>query len=146
MGAIPNGVAASKHGSTRGPLDDLSENQRSTTNHSIMGAPATHVGNMTSYEAGYNMDIKNDKTQKGQTMQGGMNLFQGSVNQSNNRQELPDTRFERGFSGNVGPNMTTMGKMKTPQVYEQPNTSRMDPSLLAAFKNNPYTHSLSSAV
>ena len=28
MGAIPNGVAASKHGSTRGAMDDLSENQR----------------------------------------------------------------------------------------------------------------------
>lgn len=146
MGGMPNGVAASKHGTTMRPLDDLEDNQRTTTNHSIMGAPTSRVGNMTSYQSGYNMDIKNDKTQKGSMMQGGMNLFQGSIQQETNKQQLPNTRFERGFSSNVGPNMTTMGKMKTPQTYEQPNQSRMDPTLLAAFKNNPYTHSLSSAV
>ena len=101
---------------------------------------------MTSYEAGYNMDVKNDKTQQGSILQGGMNLYQGGINQDCSRQELPAQRVERGFSNNVGPNMTTMGKMKTPQTYEQPNQSRMDPNLLAAFKNNPYTHSLSSAV
>ena len=128
------------------PLDPLDNNQRSTTNYSVLGGASSGVGNMTSYEAGYNMEIKNDKTQGGQILQGGMNLYQGGINQDCSRQELPAQRVERGFSNNVGPNMTTMGKMKTPQTYEQPNQSRMDPNLLAAFKNNPYTHSLSSAV
>ena len=146
LGAMPNGVAASKHASTMRPLEGPENNQRSTTNYSILGAAGAPVGNMTSYEAGYNMDIKNDKTQSGQILQGGMNLYQGQINQSCGRQELPSQRVERGFSNNVGPNMTTMGKMKTPQTYQQPNQTRMDPNLLAAFKNNPYTHSLSSAV
>tara|TARA_B100001059_G_scaffold164960_1_gene164526 strand:- start:467 stop:2155 length:1689 start_codon:yes stop_codon:yes gene_type:complete len=146
LGAMPNGVAASKHASTMRPLDPIDNNQRSTTNYSVLGGASSGVGNMTSYEAGYNMDVKNDKTQSGQILQGGMNLYQGNINQDCSRQELPAQRVERGFSNNVGPNMTTMGKMKTPQTYEQPNQSRMDPNLLAAFKNNPYTHSLSSAV
>ena len=146
LGAMPNGVAASKHASTMRPLDPLDNNQRSTTNYSVLGGASSGVGNMTSYEAGYNMEIKNDKTQQGSILQGGMNLYQGGINQDCSRQELPTHRVERGFSNNVGPNMTTMGKMKTPQTYEQPNKTRMDPNLLAAFKNNPYTHSLSSAV
>ena len=146
LGAMPNGVAASKHASTMRPLDSLDNNQRSTTNYSALGGASSGVGNMTSYEASYNMDVKNDKTQSGQIIQGGMNLYQGNINQDCSRQELPVQRVERGFNNNVGPNMTTMGKMKTPQTYQQPNQSRMDPNLLAAFKNNPYTHSLSSSV
>ena len=145
LGAMPNGVAASKHASTMRPVQPLEYNQRTTTNHNILGGAGPGVGNMTSYEAGYNMEIKNDKTQKGEIIQGGMSLYNSSINQDCSRQELPAQRVERGFSNNVGPNMSTMGIMKTPQTYEQPNKSRMDPNLLAAFKNNPYTHSLSSA-
>ena len=81
LGAMPNGVAASKHASTMRPLDPLDNNQRSTTNYSVLGGATSGVGNMTSYDAGYSMEIKNDKTQCGQILQGGMNLYQGNINQ-----------------------------------------------------------------
>jgi len=34
----------------------------------------------------------------------------------------------------------------TEQIDSKLNSNRMDPNLLTAFKNNPYTHSLNTAV
>ena len=44
-----------------------------------------------------------------------------------------------------GPSIQTYGTTNKPQ-YTDPQDSRIEPSLLQAFKANPYTHSLSSAV
>jgi hypothetical protein len=46
-----------------------------------------------------------------------------------------------------GPSVQTYGKANMPQYYDNCiGCDRIEPSLLDAFKNNPYTHSLTSSV
>lgn len=46
---------------------------------------------------------------------------------------------------NSGPSMQTHGKVNAPQYYDQcMNCDRIQPDILSAFKNNPYTQSLHS--
>ena len=44
-----------------------------------------------------------------------------------------------------GPSMDTFGKVNAPQYYNEcANCDRIQPEILSAFKNNPYTQSLHS--
>ena len=57
----------------------------------------------------------------------------------NNRQQLPTS------APNVVPSAQFIGEMNIPAGYHTEfNSNRIDPKLLSAFKNNPYTQSLNS--
>jgi predicted nucleic acid-binding Zn ribbon protein len=46
-----------------------------------------------------------------------------------------------------GPSVQTYGKINMPQYYNECNNcERIQPDLLNAFRSNPFTHSLTSAV
>jgi hypothetical protein len=77
-----------------------------------------------------------------------MNLFNNYNNSTTTRNESM-LQQNRGHVNNGGPNVTPsvdfMGQLNGIQSYDQNfNSSRMDESLLSAFKSNPYTKSLSS--
>ena len=77
-----------------------------------------------------------------------MNLFNNYNNSTTTRNESM-LQQNRGQINNGGPNITPsthfIGEVNGMQTYDQNfNRSRMDESLLSAFKSNPYTKSLTS--
>ena len=80
--------------------------------------------------------------------QGNMSLFNNYNNSTTTRNENM-LQQNRGLLNNGGPGVIPssefMGELNGIQTYDQNfNNSRMDESLLNAFKSNPYTKSLSS--
>ena len=60
-----------------------------------------------------------------------------------------DGRFNPAFSkiSAVSPSVDTYGAIHTPQYYNEcAGCDRINPDILNAFKNNPYTHSLTNSV
>lgn len=126
-------------------------NQRDTTNCSqFMGMSSKH-GNMQ-YDAAYrqtNNEIK-ERTVVARTNQGNAKHFNPQINvtmskldadRENNRLWAPQSTIHN------GPSVQTYGKANMPQYYNEcQGCDRIAPDLLNAFKQNPYTHSLSSAV
>jgi hypothetical protein len=126
-------------------------NQRDTTNHEqFMGMKSSygnkqydHVYRQTNNEA-------KEKTIIGRTNQGNAKHFNSQINvtmskldsdRDNNRLWAPQATLPN------GPSVQTYGKANMPQYYNECiGCERIDPDLLNAFKENPYTHSLSSAV
>jgi|TARA_B110000967_G_C18892037_1_gene568070 hypothetical protein len=116
--------------------------QRQSTNQSYMGN-AAGANNMKSYEAQYNQrNIQ--KPFENRTSVGNMSLFNGSVNASINGHEQSNERGNALYApSNDTPNSQFLGQMtKQNQSYETKN--ELDSQLLKAFKENPYTHSLTS--
>ena len=80
---------------------------------------------------------------------GNTNMFNNSINQSTNNAKsnlnvIQQQQYKNGNLNSSIPSTETYGKMLVP-AYQQPSPSdRMDNNLLKAFKENPYTHSLSS--
>jgi len=126
-------------------------NQRDSVNHeSFMGMSSNH-GNRQ-YDAVYrqtNNQVK-EKSVVGRTNQGNAKHLNSQMNvtmskldsdRENNRLWAPHSIL------NAGPSMQTHGKANMPQYYDNcQGCERIAPDILKAFKENPYTHSLSSAV
>lgn len=128
-------------------------NQRDTTGCSFIGnAGNTAVtSNATLYDAGYNVQTNatKEKISYGQTNPGGIKLFNSTENikidkkdsdRNNNRWWVPTN------APPAIPSKEITGSQIGKQEYRQPNCERNNPSVLEAFKQNPYTHSLHSAV
>ena len=117
----------------------ISNTQRQTTSHSILGN-ASGVSQYKSYDAEYNQrNIQ--KPYENRMSNGNMNLYNGNINASINGHEQCNTRTNALYYPS---NDTPRGEFtKQTQKYEMPV---IDDSLLKAFKENPYTHSLSSVV
>lgn len=127
--------------------------QRNTTNveyYNAAGGAATGYGSMN-YSAAYrqhNNDIKS-QTIHNRINQGGTQMF----NQEMNIRCKDDTdrfsgRVNPAFSkmSSLPPSVQTYGAVHTPQYYNEcSNCERINPELLDAFKNNPYTHSLTDS-
>jgi hypothetical protein len=128
------------------------DNQRDTTSEFCQLNPVGDKSGLRQYDAVYrqtNNEVK-EKLVAGRINQGNAKNFNSSINMSmskldtdrdNNRMWAPSA------VSNMGPSMQTYGKTNAPQyqnAYQDNN--RIDPGLLDAFKANPYTHSLSSAV
>ena len=129
--------------------------QRDTTSVSYAGGSggaATQYGDM-SYYAAYNQhnnDIKSS-TIDNHPNQGGMQLFNQQMHVVNKRQDQTrfDGRMNPAFisTGAMPPSKTTHGDINMPQYYDECQTcDRIQPDILSAFKNNPYTHSLTTSV
>jgi hypothetical protein len=129
-------------------------NQRDTTNCDSMGNPggaATKFGNRQ-YDVDYRQtnNIVKEKSLVSRTNQGNTNMFNSTINatvsrndadRENNRLWAPEAVIP------TGPSVQTYGKINMPQYYNEcVGCDRIQPDLLTAFKNNPYTHSLTYAV
>jgi hypothetical protein len=126
-------------------------NQRDTVNHDqFMGMSSKHGSRQ--YDAVYrqtNNDIK-EKVVVSRTNQGNAKHFNSQINvtmskldadRENNRLWAPQATIRN------GPSVQTYGKASMPQYYNEcQGCERIAPDLLNAFKENPFTHSLSSAV
>jgi len=132
----------------------LHPTQRQTTECSYIGSSGgqgAQYGDM-SYEAAYNQhnnDIKSS-TIAGRTNQGNMQVFNQQMNVSIARQDS-DRYNNRLFTPSsvikAPPAKENYGEIRYPQSYDPNyNCSRIDPSLLNAFRENPYTHSLTTSV
>jgi len=128
--------------------------QRDTTSKSYIGTSgggATQYGDM-SYDAAYrqhNNDIKS-ATIDNRPNPGGMQIFNQQMNihckEDCNRF---DGRMNPAFSriSSLPPSVETYGSINMPQYYNEcAGCDRIQPDILNAFKNNPYTHSLTTSV
>lgn len=128
--------------------------QRDTTSSEYFNAPggyASAYGDMN-YDAAYrqhNNDIKS-QTITNRPNQGGTQIF----NQQMNLTTIKDDTSR--FDGRVNPpaalsaappSVQTFGSIRTPQYYNEcAGCDRINPDILTAFKNNPYTHPLTTSV
>jgi hypothetical protein len=129
--------------------------QRDTTSceyYTAAGGYATAYGDR-SYEAAYrqhNNDIK-AQTIVNRPNQGGTQIFNQQMNLSTIKSDSDrfDGRVNPAFSKLSGlpPSMQTYGAIRAPQYYNEcAGCDRINPDILTAFKNNPYTHSLTNSV
>ena len=88
-----------------------------------------------------------NKSAPGRTNQGGTDSFNGDINMTlrndalrqNNRANAPAS------TTSAIPSAQTFGDVNMPQYYNEcQGCDRIDPNILTAFKNNPYTQSLNS--
>jgi hypothetical protein len=129
--------------------------QRDTTSceyYTAAGGYATGYGDM-SYEAAYmqnNNDIKS-QTIMNRPNQGGTQIFNQQMHLSTIKSDSDrlDGRVNPAFSRLSGlpPSVNTYGAIRAPQYYNEcASCDRIQPDILTAFKNNPYTHSLTNSV
>jgi hypothetical protein len=129
--------------------------QRDTTSceyYTSAGGAATGYGDM-SYEAAYkqhNNDIKS-QTIVNRPNQGGTQIFNQQMHLSTIKSDSDrlDGRVNPAFSklSMLPPSAQTHGAIRAPQYYNEcANCERINPDILTAFKNNPYTHSLTNSV
>jgi hypothetical protein len=128
--------------------------QRDTTScqyYTAAGGYATGYGDMN-YEAAYrqhNNDIKSQTIQN-RPNPGGMQLFNQKMNiHCKDDCDRFDGRVNPAYSRLSGlpPSTQTYGAINVPQYYNEcAGCDRINPDILTAFKNNPYTHSLTTSV
>ena len=128
--------------------------QRDSTSCSYIGTSggaATGFGDM-SYSAAYNQhnnDIKSS-TVNNRPNQGGTQIFNQQMNLTTIKSDSDR------FAGRVNPaisvtpmppSVQTYGSITMPQYYNEcAGCDRIQPDILNAFRNNPYTHSLTTSV
>ena len=128
--------------------------QRDSTSCSYIGTSggaATAYGDM-SYSAAYNQhnnDIKSS-TVNNRPNQGGTQIFNQQMNLTTIKSDSDR------FAGRVNPaisvtplppSVQTYGSITMPQYYNEcAGCDRIQPDILNAFRNNPYTHSLTTSV
>ena len=123
-------------------------NQRTSTNKEYIGNGNSNVQGLRPYNSAYAQQNIANKTYEARTNQGNMSLFNNYNNSTISRN---DGIFEQNRplitnnSQSIIPSREFMGEINGIQSYDvNYNASRMDESLLSAFKNNPYTKSLTS--
>jgi len=127
--------------------------QRDTTTKSHTGVAGPNgLGSTKSYEAEYRQRNNVNKTQEIHPNQGGTQMFNQVENISihkrdgdrdNNRWWVPSSGGTAGITARGV--VENLDRVKVTQGYDQNmNNDRIAPELLNAFKNNPYTQSLTS--
>jgi len=121
--------------------------ERDTTNVSYSGTASANTASMT-YDAGYAQRNNVNKTYVNRPNHGTAQTFNNYQNinvarrdedRINSRVNAPSARI------NIIPSTETYGSIKVPQYYnESIQCDRINPDILTAFKNNPYTQSLNS--
>ena len=130
------------------------QNQRDSTNCSTVGnagGSASRYGNRQ-YDSNYRQtnNMVKEKTVVARTNQGNAQLFNPNINatiykndqdRENNRLWAPEAVIP------TGPSVQTYGKINMPQYNNECySCERIQPDLLNAFRENPYTHSLTTSV
>ena len=130
------------------------EQERDTTTCSYSGvAGPSGYSAAKSYEAEYNQHNNNNKTFENHPNMGGTQLMNNAQNvlinrtdsdRNNNRLWVPGSMSTPGIINT--PSASNIGSVQSKYQANdlEYNTDRMKPDILNAFKNNPYTQSLSS--
>ena len=129
------------------------ENNRDSTNYSYIGSsggPANQAGSRT-YDAEYNQRNNVNKTYLNRPNQGGTQIFNQTDNIKIDKVDC-DRENNRLWVRGSGPTVATAspapetyGKFNARQYYDENiNCERIQPDILNAFKENPYTQSLNS--
>jgi hypothetical protein len=128
--------------------------QRDTTSSEYFtaaGGYATGYGDMN-YDAAYrqhNNDIKS-QTIYNRPNQGGTQIFNQQMNiHCKDDCDRISCRVNPAYSNlsSLSPSVQTYGAVRAPQYYNECyGCDRINPDILSAFKNNPYTQSLTDAV
>ena len=130
------------------------ENQRDTTTDveylGSAGGAGAHMGNQV-YNAAYNQHNNNNKVQTAWTNQGNMNLLNHNENVCVRKPHATMQNYMGAAAPgpntvNMPPSVETYGKTRMPQNYPRNaiECERINPEILDAFRNNPYTQSLNS--
>jgi hypothetical protein len=152
------GLLDNNHLNVEGQMDGgykVSEQQptnqeRDTTNCEYYGDGGNGTG-VALYNAAYNQRNNVNKTYKNRPNQGGMSML--NHDQPVQIDKLDEDRYNNRLwvrNGNSGingviPSIETYGKINVPQYKSNSqNIDRINPDILTAFKQNPYTKSLSS--
>ena len=123
--------------------------QRDTTNRQFTGN-AVGESQAMSQTSAYNQRNSNIKTYVNRPNQGNMTTFNSNMNMNLKCDDLVRNTRENARTPNSGistaiPSVEQLGAVKMPQLYNQnQGCERINPDILDAFKNNPYTQSLSS--
>jgi hypothetical protein len=120
--------------------------ERDTTNVHNYGSAYGNTREM-SQTSNYNQINNPNKTFLNTPNQGGMSLLNSNVNVS--LRSDSNVQNNRSLTGSASvtmiPSVETYGDLNTPQTYNNSQgCDRINPDILSAFKNNPYTQSLSS--
>jgi hypothetical protein len=117
-------------------------NERDTTNQSYAGIHSSVLPQQRVYDTYH--QPSGDKTVHGRPANGNTQVFSPNINQTvtSNRSNMhePYLGVPQVAKFMAGPEQFNM--TRTPNQYAEP--SRMEPSLLDAFKQNPYTHKIGS--
>lgn len=129
--------------------------QRDTSSCSYIGTSggaASQYGDM-SYDSAYrqhNNDIKSSSILN-HPNQGGTQIFNQQMNVNINKQDT--TRYDSRMNpvnsriSSLPPSVQTFGAVNSPQHYDQGIAcERMKPDILKAFRENPFTHPLTTSV
>lgn len=124
------------------------ETERATTSVDYLGGPGgavTQMGNQV-YNAAYNQRNNVNKTYKNITNHGAMSLFNSNTNVQIDRLDADRLNHRTMVPTNAPamiPSIDIHGKMTMPQSYDESKINeRINPDILNAFRQNPYTHSL----
>ena len=124
------------------------DNQRTTTNKEYIGTGGNNNQGQRLYNNAYAQQNNVNKTYESRANQGNMSLFNNYNNSTTARNDniLQQNRplvTNNGLS--IIPSTEFIGELNGKQGYDlNYNNARLDESLLSAFKNNPYTQSLTS--
>jgi hypothetical protein len=124
------------------------DNQRTTTNKEYIGTGGNNNQGQRLYNNAYAQQNNVNKTYESRANQGGMSLFNNYNNSTTARNDniMQQNRplvTNNGLS--IIPSTEFIGELNGKQGYDlNYNNARLDESLLSAFKNNPYTQSLTS--
>ena len=120
------------------------DTQRDTTSVSYTGIGGSVLPQPMSTHDAYNATLASDRATHGRILVGNMATFAPIINQTTTKHSLnvQYTGTPGSSITNVPPSVELVGGHRSVIQYEQPQ--RLEPSLLDAFKNNPYTHSLHS--
>ena len=124
-------------------------NQRDTTNCDYTGNAGPHGRHASqTYDAAYRQRNNPNKTIPNRPNQGGTQIFNQNDNISIQKRDA-DRANNRSNMHHAGPSVIpstdTYGKINAPQYYNEcQGCDRINPDILTAFKNNPYTQSLNS--
>ena len=141
-------VEGQKDGAYTVSEQQSTDQERDTTNCEYYGDGGNSTG-VALYNAAYNQRNNVNKTHKNRANQGGMSMLnhEQQVQIDKNDQDRYNNRLwvRNGGTSGVIPSLETHGKVNVPQYYDNcQNCDRINPDILTAFKENPYTKSLSS--
>jgi hypothetical protein len=123
-------------------------NQRTTTNKEYIGTGGDNNQGQRLYNNAYAQQNNVNKTYESRANQGNMSLFNNYNNSTTTRNDniLQQNRQLVTNNGqSIIPSADFIGELNGKQSYDlNYNSARLDGSLLSAFKNNPYTQSLTS--
>jgi hypothetical protein len=124
---------------------DTERTTTSTDYLGIAGGAAVRMGNQL-YNAAYNQRNNVNKTYKNVTNHGSMSLFNSDTNIQIDRLDADRLNNREMVMTNAPssiPSIDIHGKMTMPQSYDETKLNeRIQPDILNAFRQNPYTHSL----